>query len=277
MTYCGLTPLNSWLVCARNALARVGRGLVTHVVDGPHGTGQPVGDEPRTAQLPAPRPVDDQAADSVQPAGDSTGTTRLLIVESATIPLRQRLTAAGPGRPAAWREKTLVHSEPLEPAPPASASPAPGAAVSGAAVSGAAVSGAAVSGSLRDGTTASLRDGTTAEVAEPAGAEGDGSAPAATGLAGTGLAGTGTGLAATGSGATISLPQPRAAPAASPPPAPGPDLQPAGPAAEPAGGARSCPFPRGTTRSTGTSGAARGSSPSHRRPVSRCSCSARPG
>ena len=199
---------------------------MTHVVDGPHGTGQPVGEEPRTAQLPAPPPGDDQATDSVQPAGDSTGATRLLIVESATIPLRQRLTAAGPGRRAAWREKTLVrHPEPLEPAPPASASPGPGAAVSG-----------------------SLRDGTTAEMAEPTGAEGDGSAPAGTGLPGTGLPGTGlpgTGLPGTGSGGTISLPQPRAAPAASPQPraapaaspqpGPVPDLQPAVPAAEPTG------------------------------------------
>jgi cellulose synthase (UDP-forming) len=195
---------------------------VTHVIDGPHGTGQPVEDELLTAQLPAPSPGDDHSTGSAQPAGDPIEATRPLIVEAATIPLRQRLAAAGPGRPGARPEKTLMlQSEPLEPAPPASGRLTPGAAVSGAAVSG------------------SLRAGTTAEVAEAAGADGDRAAPGGTGLAGTGLAGTGlagTDSGGTGSAGTISVPQPRTAPAVSPPPGPAPDLQPAtAPAAKPTG------------------------------------------
>jgi cellulose synthase (UDP-forming) len=44
----------------------------------------------------------------VQLTGDSLESTRPLIAESATIPLRQRLAAAMPGRPRAWREKTRI-------------------------------------------------------------------------------------------------------------------------------------------------------------------------
>ena len=87
---------------------------MTHVIDGPHGTGQPVGDELPTAQLPVPAEQgEDRSADSAQPTGDSAN-TRPFPAPSVTIPLRQRLAAAVPGRtrPARQADVTLAPGTP---------------------------------------------------------------------------------------------------------------------------------------------------------------------
>jgi cellulose synthase (UDP-forming) len=84
---------------------------VTDVIDGPHGPGQPVGDEFPTAQLPAPAQDGDPAADPAQAASDSPG-TRPLPVQSATVPLRRRLASAVPGRARVARQETVAPESP---------------------------------------------------------------------------------------------------------------------------------------------------------------------
>ncbi len=81
---------------------------MTHVIDGPLGSGQPVGDEFPTAEREAaPSPEDGHTADPVQPAHDPAD-TKPLIVTPAAVPLRQRLAAAVPGRTRPGRHDTLV-------------------------------------------------------------------------------------------------------------------------------------------------------------------------
>ncbi len=124
---------------------------MTDVIDGPHGTGQPVGDELPTAQLPVPAEQgEDRSDDSSQPAGDSAK-TRPFPAPSVTIPLRQRLAAAVPGRtrPARQADVTL----------------APGTPPSGPRPAGGLASRVLASGGL---TSVALRGATPADVAAPA-------------------------------------------------------------------------------------------------------------
>jgi len=199
MTYRCLTPLDSWLVHARTRWHEVRGDLVTHVIDGPHNTEQPVGDELPTAQLPVPaRQGDDRSADPAQPTSDS-GDTRPLPAPPAAIPLRQRLAAAVPGRA---RQKGL---------PLTSEAPTSGALASGGLTSRVFASRALGAGTLPSEALASvaLRGEAPADVAEPA---------------------------AAGPADTVVVPQPRTAPAATPQPAVSPDRRPeAAPAPKPSG------------------------------------------
>ncbi len=166
---------------------------MTHVIDGPHGTGPPVGDELPTAQLAVPTQGDDRAADPAQPASDSPS-TRPLPVQSATVPLRARLASAVPGR---GREDAHQKTVTLE--SPTLAFPLP------------------VSGTLAPGapTPVALRDGPAADVATP---------PASTAPAAS------TAEAST-SADTIAVPPPRTGPAERPQPVPAPERHPTAPPA----------------------------------------------
>ena len=117
---------------------------MTDVIDGPHGTGQPARDELPAAQLPAPtQPDDSRPADPARSASDSFG-TRPLVMESATIPLRQRL--AGRARPA--RQQTVA----LTPAALPSEAPAPEAPASDTMASAVQAPGGLASAALRGET-----------------------------------------------------------------------------------------------------------------------------
>ena len=168
---------------------------MTDVIDGPHGTGQPARDELPAAQLPAPAQQDDShPADPARSASNSFD-TRPLMMESATIPLRQRHgLLAGRARPA--RQQTVA----LTPAALPSEAPAPEAQASDTLASAVQAPGGPAS--------AAFRGETPSDVA----------VSPATGVDGAPAPGT------------ITVPQPRSAPAGSPEPVPAPAVQPAAPA-----------------------------------------------
>jgi cellulose synthase (UDP-forming) len=144
---------------------------VTHVIDGPHGTGQSVGDELPTAQLPVPAHGDEHAADAAQPANDSSD-TRPLLAEPSAVPLRRRLASAVPGRGRAAREKTVVLDSPtLISTPLAPGTLTPGARGSVALHGGAAADLAVPSATAVDGSagadTVSVPRPRTAPAASP--------------------------------------------------------------------------------------------------------------
>ena len=81
---------------------------MTHVIDGPLGSGQPVGDELPTAEREtSPSPEGGQTADCAKSANNS-GDTKPLIIQPAAISLRQRLADAVPGRTRSGGQQTLV-------------------------------------------------------------------------------------------------------------------------------------------------------------------------
>ena len=81
---------------------------MTDVVDGPLGSGQPVGDRlPTPEHLPSPSQKDGRTADPAQSANDSAD-TKPLIVEPTAISLRRRLTRAVPGHTQSGGQNTLV-------------------------------------------------------------------------------------------------------------------------------------------------------------------------
>ena len=179
---------------------------MTHIIDGPLGSGQPAEDELPTAERPRSAQQDGgHTTDPAQPANDSAD-TRPLAAEPAAIPLRQRLAGAVPGRARSTRQnqKTLV----LE----------TGALLSGPPASGALTSRVLASGALApELRTPELQTpGALASVALPDEAAADVATPEVDGTA----------------AADVAVPQPRTAPAASPAPAPAPAQPPEPPAGE---------------------------------------------
>jgi cellulose synthase (UDP-forming) len=166
---------------------------VTHVIDGPLGSEQPVGDELPTAERQAsPSPEDSHPADPAQSANNS-GDTKPLIVQPAAIPLRERLVGTVPGRTRSGRQKTLV----LE----------TDAVLSGSLASDAPTSRVLASGALAPELEAPRAP---ASVALPGEAAADAATPAVPEVGGT-------------AAADVAVPQPRTAPAASPAPAQPPE------------------------------------------------------